>query len=240
VAGAAPGTPEGLAKIGAMIEAPAFYPYLSGRDNLTVMARHAGVSHPRERIDAALAEVDLDKRAGDRFSTYSQGMKQRLGVAAALFKDPDLLILDEPTNGLDPAGVAEMRTLIRRLGQGRRTVLISSHLLAEIEQICDRVGVIRSGRLVAEGTVTELRGEDVLRVRAEPAAAARALLAGLPAVRAVKSEGDDLIVTTERAATATLNRALVGAGIAVNELRWERPALEEAFLELTQGSEVTA
>jgi ABC-2 type transport system ATP-binding protein len=235
VAGAAPGSPEGLSRIGAMIEAPAFYPFLSGRDNLRVLAKHAGV--PETRIEAALDQVDLAARADDRFGTYSQGMKQRLGLAAALFKDPELLILDEPTNGLDPAGMAEMRSLIRSLGQGQRTVLLSSHLLGEVEQICDRVGVIRSGKIVAEGTVEELRGRDTLRVRAEPLAAARDLVASLPIVEQVAVSDEALRITTGPAAAAAINRALVDAGIAVSELHWERPPLEEVFLELTQGTE---
>ena len=183
VLGAAPGTPEGLARIGAMIEAAALYPFLSARDNLRVLARHARV--PEERIAPALEEVGLGKRAGDRFGTYSQGMKQRLGVAAALLKDPDLLILDEPTNGLDPAGMAEMREFIRRLGQGRRTVLLSSHLMTEVEQVCDRVGVIRSGQLVGEGTVDELLGRAGLSVRAEPLAEAERLAAAMAEVERV-------------------------------------------------------
>src|ERR687883_672993 len=132
VLGRSPGDPEGLTRVGALVESPAFYPYLSGRDNLRVIARYAGAT--RTQVDAALAQVELSDRAHDKFSTYSQGMKQRLGVAAALLKDPELLILDEPTNGLDPAGMAEMRSLIRRLGSGRRTVLLSSHLLGEVEQ----------------------------------------------------------------------------------------------------------
>ena len=119
-----------------------------------------------------LGEVGLTDRAGDQVATYSLGMKQRLGVAAALLKDPELLILDEPTNGLDPAGMAEMRDLIRSLAAGGRTVLLSSHLMGEIEQVSDRVGVIRAGELVAEGTVDELRGQAGLRVRAEPLEAA--------------------------------------------------------------------
>src|SRR5215218_8432015 len=166
VLGASPGSPEALAGIGALVETPAFYPFLSGRDNLRVLARHAGV--PETRIDAVLKEVGLSGRAGDRFATYSLGMKQRLGVAAALLKDPELLILDEPTNGMDAAGMAEMRTFIRTLGQKGRTVLFSSHLMSEVEQVCDRVGVIRGGRLVGEGTLDELRGRASLRVRAEP------------------------------------------------------------------------
>ncbi|HEX5617550.1 MAG TPA: ATP-binding cassette domain-containing protein, partial [Solirubrobacteraceae bacterium] len=151
VLGGRPGTPAALSRVGAMIEGPAFYPFLSGRDNLRVLARYAGA--PESRIGAVLAEVDLEDRAGDRVAAYSMGMKQRLGIAAALLKDPELLLLDEPTNGLDPAGMAEMRDFIRSLGAGGRTVLLSSHLMGEVELVCDRVGVIRAGSLVAEGTV---------------------------------------------------------------------------------------
>jgi ABC-2 type transport system ATP-binding protein len=190
---------------------------------------------PESRIEPALEQVDLAARADDKYGTYSQGMKQRLGVAAALFKDPELLILDEPTNGLDPAGMAEMRTLIRGLGQGQRTVLLSSHMLGEVEQICDRVGVIRGGQLVAEGTVEELRGRDTLRVKAEPLAAAQTLIESLPEVEHVAIHDGTLRILTDPAEVAAINRALVGAGIAVSELFWERPALEEIFLELTQG-----
>ena len=156
ILGEPPGAPPGLARIGALIEGPAFYPYLSGRDNLRVLAGHARV--PPARIAAVLDEVALTARAGDRVATYSMGMKQRLGVAAALLKDPELLVLDEPTNGLDPAGMAEMRAFIRAQADGGRTVLLSSHLMSEIEQVSDRVGVIRAGTLIAEGTVEELRG----------------------------------------------------------------------------------
>jgi ABC-2 type transport system ATP-binding protein len=235
VLGAAPGSPAGLARIGAMIEAAALYPFLTGRDNLRVLARHAGV--PDERIGQALDEVGLGKRGGDRFGTYSQGMKQRLGVAAALIKEPDLLILDEPTNGLDPAGMAEMREFIRRLGQGRRTVLLSSHLMTEVEQVCDRVGVIRSGRLVGEGTVDELLGRAALRIRAEPLAEAERLAGALSEVERVSVVDGQLRITADLAAAAAINRALVGAGIAVSELVPERASLEEVFLELTQGEE---
>ena len=132
VLGRAPGDPEGLVRVGAMVEEPAFYPYLSGEDNLRVVARYAGFSE--DGIEPLLDAVDLLDRGGDRFKTYSQGMRQRLGVAAALLKDPELLILDEPTNGLDPAGMADMRSLIRRLGSGDRTVLLSSHMLGEVQQ----------------------------------------------------------------------------------------------------------
>jgi ABC-type multidrug transport system ATPase subunit len=238
VLGAAPGSPEGLARVGALVESPSLYPFLSGRDNLRVLARHAHLSEGR--VDAVLEEVELTSRASDRFGTYSLGMKQRLGVAAALLKDPELLIVDEPTNGLDPAGMAEMRTFIRGLGRGRRTVLLSSHLMTEVEQICDRVGVIRSGSLVGEGTVTELRGRETLRVRAEPVGAAERLLATLPAVERVTVSDSGLHIAADPSQASAINEALVEAGIAVSELRREQASLEEIFLELTQPAEEAA
>jgi ABC-2 type transport system ATP-binding protein len=231
VLGAPPGAPSGLARVGALVEAPAFYPYLSGRDNLRVLAGHAGV--PPARIDAVLAEVALSGRGGDRVATYSLGMKQRLGVAAALLKDPELLILDEPTNGLDPAGMAEMRTFIRSLARGGRTVVLSSHLMGEVEQVSERVGVIRAGVLVAEGTVQQLRGRAGLRVRAEPQAGAAQLIAGLPEVAAVTAADGRIDVDVDPAHAPALNRALVQAGFAVAELTPQQASLEDVFLELT-------
>jgi len=233
VLGAPPGSPEGLARIGAMIEAPAFYPFLSGRDNLRVLAGHAGVA--ASRVDAVLGEVDLLARAGDRVAGYSMGMKQRLGVAGALLKDPELLILDEPTNGLDPAGMAEMREFIRALGRDGRTVLLSSHLMGEVEQVCDRVGVIRAGALVAEGTVDELRGRAGLRVRAEPAAAAARVIGAVPGVEATRRVDGLFDVAVDPARAAAINRALVEAGLDVSELYSAKASLEDVFLELTGG-----
>jgi ABC-2 type transport system ATP-binding protein len=231
VLGAAPGSPAALARIGAMVEAPGLYPYLSGRDNLRVLAGHGG--SPPERVDAVLAEVGLADRAGDRARTYSMGMKQRLGVAAALLKDPELLILDEPTNGLDPAGMAEMRSFIRSLARGGRTVVLSSHLMNEVEQVTDRVGVIREGVLVAEGTVEQLRGRAMLRVRAEPVGEAAQLVAGLPEVAEVATNGAVLELSADPTAAAAINRALVTAGIEVSEISERRASLEDVFLELT-------
>ena len=235
VLGVAPGSPQGLARIGAMVEVPAFYPYLSGRDNLRVLARHAGVGE--DRVDSVLAEVRLTDRAADRSATYSQGMKQRLGVAAALLKDPELLVLDEPTNGLDPAGMAEMREFIRSLGEGGRTVVLSSHLMGEIEQVSDRVGVIRNGSLVAEGTVEELRGRAGLRVRAEPLAEAASLIEALPDVDAVTRIDGLLDVAVDTSAAPAINRALVEAGVAVSELYAQKASLEDVFLELTASED---
>jgi ABC-type multidrug transport system ATPase subunit len=234
VLGAAPGSPAGLARIGALVETPAFYPFLSGRDNLSVLARHAGVPSPR--IEAVLEKVELTRRAGDRFATYSLGMKQRLGVAAALLKDPELLILDEPTNGMDAAGMAEMRAFIRSLGENGRTVLLSSHLMGEVEQVCDRVGVIHGGSLVGEGTLDDLRGRASLRVRAEPLDAAQRVVAGVSGVEHVAIVDDGLRIAADPGSAAEINRALVESGVAVSELRIERASLEKIFLELTQGA----
>src|SRR2546421_11009921 len=152
------GEPPGAANanVGALVEGPGFYPYLSGRDNLRVLARYRGLDEAE--VGDVLVRVDLGDRAGDRFSRYSLGMKQRLGVAAALLGNPELLILDEPTNGLDPAGMSDMRRLLVQLAEAGHTGLRSSHLLGEVQEICDRVGVISRGRLVTEATVDELRG----------------------------------------------------------------------------------
>jgi ABC-2 type transport system ATP-binding protein len=233
VLGERPGTPASLARVGAMIEGPAFYPFLSGRDNLRVLARYAGA--PESRIRPVLAEVDLEGRAGDRVAAYSMGMKQRLGIAAALLKDPELLLLDEPTNGLDPAGMAEMRDFIRSLGAGGRTVLLSSHLMGEVELVCDRVGVIRAGSLVAEGTVEELRGHARLRVRAEPVSEATRVLQTLPDIESLTRVNGVLEVGAAVDRAAAINRALVEAGVEVSELYADRASLEHVFLELTGG-----
>lgn len=224
------GSPKALARVGAMIEEPAFYPFISGRDNLRVMADHAGV--PKARIQDVLAQVELSARAGDDFATYSTGMKQRLGLAAALLKDPEVLILDEPTNGLDPEGIAEMRGLVRSLGRGNRAVLLSSHLMTEVEQICDRIGVILHGRLVAEGTLEDLRGRQELRVRATPIERARELLAALPFVENISPLEEVLILATDPRRAGEINRMLVCNGIEVSELTPVHASLEERFLEL--------
>jgi ABC-type multidrug transport system ATPase subunit len=235
VLGTRPGSSAGLARVGALVEAPGFYPFLSARDNLRVIAMHAGVN--AERIDAVLEEVGLGERAKDRFDAYSQGMKQRLGIASSLLKDPDVLILDEPTAGLDPKGMAEIRSFIRGLGRGRRTVLLSSHLMPEVEQVCDRVGVIHRGVLVKEGTVDELRGGRRLLVRAEPLQRAGRVVEELPEVAGVRTDGGALTITADPVAAAAINRALVGAGVAVSELRPEQASLEEVFLGLTRDDE---
>ncbi|HEX2646945.1 MAG TPA: ATP-binding cassette domain-containing protein, partial [Candidatus Dormibacteraeota bacterium] len=237
VAGYAPGDPAGLKRIGALIESPGFYPYLSGRENLRVVADYAGVS--QGRVDEVLDIVELASRAGRKFGTYSTGMKQRLGVAAALLKDPELLILDEPTNGLDPQGMAEMRKLIKDIGQGERTVLLSSHLLGEVEQICDRVGVISNGKLVRQSTVRELLGEEGVLVRAQPLDQAQQILAGMFGAESISRQDGALHLKVKPNRSVDVNRQLVAAGVGVSELRPFERSLEEVFFQLTgekQGS----
>jgi ABC-2 type transport system ATP-binding protein len=235
VAGAVPGSPASLAHLGALVETAAFYPYLSGVDNLRVMARYASVG--RARIDAVLKQVDLADRARHKFRTFSTGMKQRLGVASALLKDPDLLILDEPTSGLDPQGTVEMRALIRDIRREGRTVLLSSHLLNEVELTCDRVGVIAEGKLVAEGTVDELRarGGRSLRVRAAPLEQAQRLLVSILKPEQVKVTDGTFVLTVDPAQGAWINRKLVSDGIEVSELRIDEESLEDVFLQLTES-----
>ena len=237
VAGHAPGDPAGLARIGALVEAPGFYPYLSGRENLGVIADYASVD--QKRVAEVLDIVELTSRAGRKFGSYSTGMKQRLGVAAALLKDPELLILDEPTSGLDPQGMAEMRKLIKQIGQGNRTVLLSSHLLPEVEQICDRVGVIRGGKLVTESTVQELLGKEGILVKAEPVDRAYEMLKSMFGDALVSRQNGSIRLETDPKGSLEVNSRLMAAGIAVSELRPVERSLEEAFFQLTgekQGS----
>jgi len=235
VAGGAPGSPASLAQLGAMVETPAFYPYLSGRDNLRVMARYSDAS--KSRIEPVLKQVDMTDRARHKFKTYSTGMKQRLGVASALLKDPQLLILDEPTSGLDPQGTVEMRELIKDLRHGGRTVLLSSHLLNEVELTCDRVGVIAKGKLVAEGTVDELRargGGQALLVTASPIDQARRLLESLLKPEQVQLRDGIFSLTVDPSQAAAINRRLVADGLDVSELRVSEQSLEDVFLQLTE------
>src|SRR5256885_9500389 len=216
-AGHTPGSPAGLAKIGSLIESPGFYPYLSGRETLRVIADLAGVDS--KRVEEVLDMVELASRAGRKFGTYSTGMKQRLGVAGALLKDPELLILDEPTNGLDPQGMAEMRKLIKDIGKGERTVLLSSHLLGEVEQICDRVGVISNGKLVKQSTVQDLLGEEGVLVRAQPMEQAQEILTRMYGADAISRQDGAIRLKTKPENSVEINRSLTTAGIDVSELR---------------------
>ncbi|MGH3471618.1 MAG: ABC transporter ATP-binding protein [Nocardioidaceae bacterium] len=231
VLGRRPGSREALEETGSLIEGPAFYPYLSGQNNLRVVARYAGLSE--RQIPAALDLVDLAERSRDRYSTYSLGMKQRLGVAAALLKDPRLIVLDEPTNGLDPAGMRDMRAIIGRLGAEGRTVLLSSHLMGEVQQVCDRVAVIDHGRILVETTVAELTDFGELVVAATPSDLARTTLLGMAEVESVQARDGRLHVRIDSQHTAEVARRLVEAGVALSELRRDERQLEDAFFEMT-------
>ncbi len=234
------GTRSSLSGVGALIESPALYPHLSGRDNLRILAGHASVA--ADRIGTVLEEAGMAAKADVPFRTYSLGMKQRLAVAAALLKDPALLILDEPTNGLDPEGVAGMRDLINGLRRDNRTVLLSSHLLSEVELLCDRVAVIRQGRLVADGTVAELRrgaGDGGLSVTVDAPERAADLVRRLPSVRSAAVVDGQLQVGVDPRQAAAVNRLLVESGLEVSELRQRVLSLEDAFFELVEDGPST-
>ena len=225
--------PATLRRVGAMVETPTFYPYLSGRANLRYF-QAVGRRGSFSDVDRLLELVDLEKRADSKYATYSLGMKQRLGIACALLGDPELVFLDEPTNGLDPAGVVEVRELIRQLGKGGRTVILSSHLLAETELVCDNVAVLSRGRLIAQGTIHELlRQHDALRLRTTDDAKARATLASMRWVEHVEHRDEGLVVTAPQDRAWEITRALAETEVYVNELVPLHRSLEEFFMEIT-------
>jgi ABC-2 type transport system ATP-binding protein len=227
-----------LARVGALVEGPAFHPYLSGRANLARLDRMDVTADPQThdaRIDEALRRVGLTAAAGKRFRQYSLGMKQRLGIAAALTQPRELLVLDEPTNGLDPQGTREVRHLVRELSAEGLSVLVSSHLLAEVEQICSHIGIMSKGSLLVQGTLDELRGGGTTMITVttpDPELAASTL-------RALGLADAEIAATDEvRAAIGLLEPervtvALVKAGVPVRGLVVSRPALEDLFVELT-------
>ena len=224
-----------IGRVGSIVEAPAFFPRFTGRRTLELLAGAGGIG--RTAVGAVLERVGLGARADDPVKTYSLGMKQRLGIAAALLKDPALLILDEPANGLDPAGIKEIRDLLRQLGGEGRTVFVSSHQLAEVQQMCDRVSILSRGRCVAGGSVEEVlaRGRhDRLIVRlADLSAGLVALLeAGIQATM----DTDHLQVELPIAEAARVTESLARRGLYLTELGPEQVSLETVFLELTQGS----
>ncbi|MDE2862353.1 MAG: ABC transporter ATP-binding protein [Chloroflexota bacterium] len=227
---------ESLRRLGAIVETPAFYPYLSGRDNLAYFQGIGGRSDAAE-LDDLLEKVGLSDRADSRFRTYSLGMKQRLGLAYALLGDPELLFLDEPTNGMDPAGMAEVRDLIRSLGTGGRTVLLSSHLLHEVEQVCDSVAILSKGKLIAQGNVDDLvrpGGDERVRLRTTDNARAVEVLEGLDWVTGVEADGDSLLVATASERSPEISTALGQAEIYVTEMAAEETSLEQYFLDVTE------
>jgi ABC-2 type transport system ATP-binding protein len=230
--------------VAGFVEAPAFYPYLSGHKNLELLAAlDRGGKRERLRIDTVLAEVGLLERAGDRVGGYSQGMRQRLGIAAALLREPRLLILDEPANGLDPAGIRDMRGLVARLAAHGMTILYSSHLLAEVEEVCNRVAIVDRGRLVYEGRIDELRRSFGERHRIETSHTARALAVALatPGIDDVTEEdGAVRFAVADDAAVEALTIALGRAGVGIRSLGVDRASLEDLFFRLTEHTEPAA
>lgn len=222
-----------LARTGALVEEPSLYPHLTGRENLELIQRLCP-GQPAN-IEKTLELVGLSADARRRVRTYSQGMRQRLGLACALLREPELLILDEPTNGLDPAGIHEIRHLIRRLPEAGTTIFLSSHLLSEVEQMATHIGIIQRGYLVFQGTLPQLhaRTEPRLMLETDRPAAARQLLAGRGYQAAGNGNGSLHVPVASPADAAAINRLLVENGLAVHHLVLQRPTLEDIFLSFT-------
>ena len=229
-----------LARVGAIIEEPRFHPHLTGRENLLVHAAARG-REAQERIDGALERVGLAARGDDKVKTYSLGMRQRLGVARCLLPDPELLILDEPMNGLDPAGILEFRRLIRELVDEGRTVLLSSHLLDEVQKTCDVAAIVDQGQIVAQGRIDELLrgGARAIEISADRPLDAARLLAAVPGVTRTSDDQDVLRVTlspetpVDREIVTELLRRLLDSGIAVDRVAPVTTSLEDRFLTMT-------
>jgi ABC-type multidrug transport system ATPase subunit len=227
--------PKILPQVGAIVESPTFYPYLSGRDNLRELARVLG-GVPSSRIEEVLELVELSPRAKDKVKTYSLGMKQRLGIAAALLNRPRLIFLDEPTNGLDPQGTVDMRNLILQLGQSGHTVFLSSHLLHEVEQVCSHVAIINKGKLIVQGEVQQLlHGQGTVNLEVSPVSAAVEILSNRFVQKGlVKTLGSNQLQTSlsaERVPEAV--QALVEAGVRIYSVAPYKASLEDYFLAIT-------
>src|SRR3954471_17851932 len=230
---------EALARVGAIVEEPRFHGHLNGRENLAVVAAARG-RDAFARIEPAIERVGLAHRAADRVKTYSLGMRQRLGIARCLLADPQLLILEEPMNGLDPAGILEMRHLIRAFVDEGRTVFLSSHLLDEVEKTCDHIAIVDRGRVILQGSVAEIAssGQPTILIGVDDLEATRSLLARDRRVTHVEVEGSDLRLTlAEGLDPAEVNQALVNAGVRVSRLEPARATLEEKFLAVTSRLE---
>jgi ABC-2 type transport system ATP-binding protein len=227
--------------VAGFVEGPTFYPYLSGRKNLELLADYDGRG-TRARIDEVLEIVELLDRAKDRVGGYSHGMRQRLGIASALLRKPRLLLLDEPTTGLDPAGMRDMRELVRRLAGEGLTILLSSHLLNEVEELCNRVAIVRRGRVVYEGALAELKATAaaVYRLRVTDLEAARGVCAREPRLADLRVEAGELRFSGGEDAVAAVTVALGRAGIGVTALVPQTASLEQLFLGLTESEPAAA
>ena len=222
--------------VAGFVEAPTFYPYLSARRNLELLGAFDGHG-ARARIDRALDAVELQDRAGDKVGGYSHGMRQRLGIAAALLRDPKLLLLDEPATGLDPAGMRDMRVLVKRLAEEGMTVLLSSHLLGEVEELCNRVAIVRSGAIVYEGEIAALkRGAGTFyRLHTTDDERALAVCSAQAGVADVRLARGHVELSADEQAVALLSQALVESGVLISELAPQTVTLEDLFFSLTEG-----
>ena len=232
------GLDSALHRVGAIIESPSFYPYLTGRQNLLYFQGISGRGTSDE-IDELIDKVGLTGRGDHKFRTYSLGMKQRLGLAYALLGDPELLFLDEPTNGMDPAGMAEIRDLIRSLSTGGRTVLLSSHLLHEVEQVCDSVAILSKGKLITQGDVADLlRSQDQIRLETTDNDKAVEVLSALDWIVDVSLDDDEVVIGAASDRVPEISTAIGHSGVFVTGITTGQKSLESYFLEVTgDGSE---
>lgn len=228
------GLHEARQRTGATLETPNFYPYLSGLDNLRVVANVKGVG--RKEIDDVLALVGLTKRQKDRFETYSLGMKQRLAIAATMLGDPDLVVLDEPANGLDPEGMREIRDIIGALAARGKTIFVSSHMLWEVERTCTHVAIISKGRIVRQSSVKDITaGAVVASIRAPDLEALRKIAESYAGAGSARVEGDSVIVALNADDLGGLNQYIASQGVYVTHLLRQHQSLEDVFIELTSG-----
>lgn len=223
-------------RMGATLEQPNFYPYLTGRNNLRLVANVKGRS--TKDVEAALQTVGLAKRAKDTFKTYSLGMKQRLALAATMLGDPELVILDEPANGLDPEGMREIREIIGRLADQGKTIFLSSHLLWEVERTCTHVAVLKQGRILRQASVKDITaGGAIAELRGKPPDRLREVVAQFPAARAVRVEDETVIAEVAQDDLSALNQFVAERGVWVSHLALRQRSLEDVFIELTGGGE---
>ncbi len=227
-------THDALKKVGAIIERPNFYPYMTAKENLELVCKIKNINY--SKVDEKLELVGLVERKNSKFSTFSLGMKQRLAIASALLNDPEILILDEPTNGLDPQGIHQIRDIIRLIASQGTTILLASHLLDEVEKVCSHVLVLRKGKILYSGSVDDMsNSEDFFELNSTDILSLKSILDSHPSIQKVVEENGKMVAYFKTAIDASdLNRYLFERGIAVNHLIKRKRSLEEQFLELTE------
>lgn len=229
---------ENRLRIGALLETPNFYPYLSAVENLKIVARIKNMTNPESRIDEVLQSVQLLERKNSKFRTYSLGMKQRLAIASSMLNDPEVLVLDEPTNGLDPEGIAEIRNLIKSISLQGKTIIIASHILDEIEKVCTNVAILRKGELLRIGLLSEIMSHDqIITVSSEDNIALKNITQSIEGVSFLREDKDGalLIKVDKTISTAQLNRLFFDKGITLSQLKSFQQTLEETFLEIVKS-----